>query len=160
VPFPSISNSSKDFPLFSSVRISSNNNKANYSVGNKILKGFTFYRTSVITLASAVCRFEWWYVGREWVIKSRNSFEFDFDSDWLEGLKFPLLSYNLGRDFGLRGFLRRRISISSWFLRLAARALYRRHLSSWIGLNRWFIYPPGRVAVRTKTLNRVFYAKM
>jgi hypothetical protein len=70
------------------------------------------------------------------VVKSRNSFEFDFDSDWLESLKFPLLAHNLGRDFGLRGFLRRRISISSWFLRLAARALCRRHLSSWIGLNK------------------------
>jgi hypothetical protein len=58
VLFPSISSGSKGFPLFSSVRISSSNNKANYSVDNEFLKGFTFYRTSVITLASTVYRFE------------------------------------------------------------------------------------------------------
>jgi hypothetical protein len=58
VLFPSISSGSKGFPLFNSVRISSSNNKANYSVDNEFLKGFTFYRTSVITLASTVYRFE------------------------------------------------------------------------------------------------------
>jgi hypothetical protein len=65
VLFPSISSGSEVFPLSSSVRIYDSDNEANYSVGNEFLKGFKLCRISVIALASAVYRFEWWYVGRE-----------------------------------------------------------------------------------------------